>query len=404
MKLVESYSTLTSLSIDDKPFIVEKFYPLPHDRYITIQGGAGFASKCYGFYQDVIDLLTPFLSKANIKIVLLGGKTDKLYQGVFDARGNTLGQSHYLIRAALLHFGNDSWMTHAAGWLNKPLVALYGPTSKDIHGPYWSNKESTVLLSSHRWGRNPTFAAQENPMSIALIDPYDVARAVLDLLAIPHTLTQRTVHIGPSYNAQLLEWLPNTPVNPAFNPEASLVARFDLCANEAALVQTLQSGRKVNLLTKTPLPLGLLQGFKPLILSYGHEMDEATPLDYVAAVKKLFPAATFFTRDPDLEKLAALRFKFFDVTTIQHVTDKTRADFIKAAQEYTNDPTFSLDTADKSRKMEFKTNKMILSNGKVYLSHAHEKADIPVGAEGAHAARDEDVWYHDANHWMVYQS
>lgn len=402
MKLVESYSSLSSLPLNDKPFILEKFYPLPFDRYITLQGGAGFVSKCYGFYQVVIDLLRPYLLEHNIKTVLLGGKNDNLYQGVYDARGNTLGQSHYLIRNALLHFGNDSWMAHAAGWLNKPLVALYGSTDKDVHGPYWSNKKETILLDSHRWNRNPTFASQENPMSIALVDPFDVARAVLKLLDIPNTITQKTLNVGPSFMGEMLEWVPDQVVNPGFNPQLPLAVRMDLLHNEENLTKVLQLGRKVNIVTKLPVNLNLLTHFKDSILSYNHEISSDTSPDYVTQVKKRIKATTFFSRSTNEDELSRLRFIFFDATNIEKVTDKTRKDFEIAVSEYTNDPTFSLDSATKSLRMVFKAHKYVLSKGKIYLSMAHEKADLPAdSAEGNYLIDSED-FYKDLNHFLVY--
>lgn len=402
MKLLELYSLATGLKIRAQ-HLLEQFFPLPFSEYIVLHGSAGMAGKQYPLYGVVIELIKPYLTARGIEIVQIGTKDDSAVPGCYHVMGKeNPHQASYLIRGCKLLLCNDSVWAHRAGHLNVPIVELFGPTSESNHSPYQYNEDKTIFLSSHRWGRNPTFASQENPMSIALIDPYDVARAVLKLLDIPHTLTQRTIHVGPAYHSALLEWIPNLPVNPQFSPEASLVARYDLCANESALVQTLQTGRKINLLTKTAMNLQMLAAFKGSILTYGHEVNESTSPDYVAAIRKIFPAATFFTRTTDHNKLAALRFALFDVVQIQHVEEKTRADFEGACWEYTNDPAFSLDYADKSRRLEFMSNKHVLSNGKVYLSHAHEKADIPLGSEGANLARNEDVWTHDINHWLVY--
>lgn len=400
--LAETYSRSTGLKID-KPYLKEDFFPLPFERYITINSGSNQPTKNYDYLQTVLEILTPYLASAGISLVLLGGKDDPSLSGVYDLRGKTsYGQSYYLLRRAILHLGNDSWTIHAGGALNTPLVALYGSTDPYIHGPHWK-PEKMRLLESHRWGRKPSFS-QENPKTVNLICPFSVARAVLELLEIPHTLPQRTLNIGGAYNQSLLELIPNTVPAPDFNNHLPMVVRMDLEHNENILAQVFQTGRKVNVLTKAPINLGLLQQARPLILSFNFEMDENVPTDYVVALKKIVPNTTFFTRETDAVKVAALRFKFFDIVTIQQATDKTRADFEKACQEYTNDPTFSLDTAIKSGKMEFKSQKYVLSRGKIYLSHAHEKADIAVGAEGANSVRDEDVFYHDMNHWFVYST
>lgn len=402
MRLLERYALATGLKIG-KQHLIERFFPLPFTRYMTLHASSGMAGKNYPFYGTVVELIKPYLSAAGIEIVQMGTKDDPAIPGCHHIMGkDNIHQASYLIRNALLHLGNDSIWGHRAGHLGVPLVQPWGPTDPANHSSLEHDPAKTAFIVSHRWGKHPTFLAQENPPSIALVCPFAIARAVLDLLKITHTLIQSTVHVGQSFNAPLLEWIPNLPVAPNFNPDAALVVRYDLCVNEAALVQTLQTGRKVNILTKTPLNPQILAGFKPLIITYGHEVDETTPVEYVVGVRKLFPAATFFTRETDPAKIAALRFRFFDVVALQQSTDRTRADFEKAAREYLNDPAFALDFEGRARKLGFKTNKYILSNGKIYTSHAHEKADVPVGAPGANEVRDEDVWYHDMNHWLVH--
>lgn len=402
MRLLECYALATGLKIG-KQHLLERFFPLPFTRYMTLHASSGMAGKNYPYYATVVELIKPYLSAAGIEIVQMGTKDDPAIPGCYHIMGkDNLHQASYLIRNALLHLGNDSIWGHRAGHLGVPLVQPWGPTDPANHSSLEHDPAKTRFLVSHRWGKHATFMAQEAPPSIALVCPFSMARAVLELLDIKHALTQSTVHAGQSFTANLLEWIPNAPVSPGFNPEAPLVVRYDLHVNETALIQTLQTGRKVNILTKTPINPQLLAAFKALILSYGHEVDDTTPVEYVATVRRLFPAATFFTREADAAKVAALRFRFFDVVPLQQSTDKTRADFEKAAREYMNDPAFSLDFVDKARRLEFKTNKYVLSNGKIYTSHAHEKADVPMGSAGANAVRDEDVFWHDQNHWLTY--
>ena len=179
--LIETYARSTGLLID-RPWMKEDFWPLPFERYITLGTGSGQVPKCYDYYQEVLNILAPYLSKAEIAVVLLGVKEDSALQGAPDLRGKTsLHQSYYLVNRALLHLGNDSWMAHAAGNLETPLVALYGSTDKTIHGPHWHG--NVKLLESHRRGNKPSFS-NESPKTINLIDPFDVARSVLDLLGL----------------------------------------------------------------------------------------------------------------------------------------------------------------------------------------------------------------------------
>mgnify|MGYP006173706677 CR=1 FL=1 len=75
MKLLELYSLATGLRIGQQ-YLVETFYPLPFDRYVTIQGGSGMQSKNYPYYGEVLGLLLPALKVAGIHVVQLGGKDD----------------------------------------------------------------------------------------------------------------------------------------------------------------------------------------------------------------------------------------------------------------------------------------------------------------------------------------
>jgi hypothetical protein len=66
-KLIEAYSRNTGLEIG-KPFLMEKFYPLDAEKYITIQTGSGMAAKNYDFWQEVVVQIKPILEANKIKI------------------------------------------------------------------------------------------------------------------------------------------------------------------------------------------------------------------------------------------------------------------------------------------------------------------------------------------------
>lgn len=403
MKLLELYSLASGLKIRAQ-HLLEQFYPLPFARYITLHASSGMGAKNYSYYADVVQLIQPYLAARGIEIVQIGAKDDPAIPGCHHTMGKTsLHQAAYLIRGASLHLGNDSVWAHRAGYLGIPLVALYGSTTTANHSPYQFARERTVLLESHRWGRQATFAAQEAPQSINLIDPFEVARAVLKLLNIENTVTQRTINIGPVFTQGLLELVPNCVPDPNFQAHLPLVVRYDLAPNESVLAQVLSTGRKVNLVAKTPINPNLLAQFRASFASFNHEVDLNTPIDYVIALKKAVPNAAFFTRETDAARLADIRFRLFDIVTVQQHVDKTRADFEGAAREYLNDPAFSLDKMLQSGETRFKSNKLVISNGKVYASLAHEARDIPVGAAGHDLLIDDPAWWRDLNHYLVYR-
>lgn len=398
--LIETYARSTGLKID-RPWVKEDFFPLPFARYITLGAGSGQAAKNYDYYGDVVALLNPFLGPLGITVVLLGDKDTPLISGTYDLRAKaTINQSYYLVKRALLHLGNDSWATHAAGWSNVPLVALYGSTDAYIHGPHWKS-DKTALLSSHRRGARPVFGP-EQPKTVNYIDAFEVARQVLDLLAIPHTLTQRTQFIGATYNAPVIEWIPNMAVTPQFNPDLPLAARMDIEFNEQALVATLQTGRKVNIITKRPINSSILAGFRDSIFSFNLELSDCPP-EYITQAKKLVKNTVLFSRLKDEAALAALRFRYMDVANIEQVADRTRADFLRGCEEYLNLAPNALDKSTHFDTLEFKTQKYVLSRGKIYLSLAHEKVDLPTtGIVNTAPIIDNDLFFTDLNHLYIY--
>ena len=407
MKLLELYSLATGLKIG-KQHLLEQFYPLPFTRFLTVHASSGMGSKNYPLWSEVIKTIKPYLAAQNIEIVQLGEKNDPPLPDCYHTMGKTnIHQANYLVQNALCHAGNDSVWIHRAGHLKKPVVAGYGPTTEANHGPLDYDADKTILLSSHRWGRNPTFASQENPLSIGLIDPFEVARSVLKVLDIPNTIVEKTLHVGHTYNATLFELIPNVVPSPQFNPEMPLAVRMDIEHNEQVLAATLQTGRKVNLVLKAPINLNLLTAFRASIQSFNFEINEETPLDYVKSVKKTLQNLTFFSRTADLDELSRIRFKFFDIINVQHIPNKTREDFEKESAEYQNRPLEDvkkeLDSLLKSGNLKFKANKFVLSKGKTYLSLAHAISDIPMeGDKRDGVVVGSTEWFRDINHYLVY--
>lgn len=406
MKLLTRYATacgLTEKEIGQQQF-VEQFFPLPFAKYITLHAASGQGAKNYSFWGLVVELIKPYLEARNIEIVQLGVKDDPAINGCHHTMGRTNEhQASYLISNAMLHMGNDSVWCHRAGHQGVNLVEVFGSTSESNHAPYTYDATKTRFFTSHRSGRKATFSSQESPKTVDYIDPFDVARAVLELLKIENQITGKTLTIGPSFNTTVMEHIPNMSLNPTFNPMVATAIRMDLHHNEEILAQVLQSGRKVNVITKAPINLNLLQAFAPNILSYSHEIMPDCPIPYLKTLAKILPNRMFFTRLQDDKAVADLRFHFFEHVAIQKITDTTKDDVQKRMAEYLNEPNFVIDTALSSGKMRFRTNKVILSKGKIYLSLVHEKLDQPIeGSNTVGNIMDDADFWKDANHFMLF--
>ncbi len=408
MKLLDLYSRSSGLRIGHQ-WLLESFYPLPITRYITLHASSGMAAKNYPLYQEVVALIAHILDSQGIKIVQLGGKEDAAINGCVHLQGKTdYHQSSYILRNSLCHLGNDSWLAHRAGEQGIPLVTLFGPTTPENHGAYHYDPAKTTFIESHRMGRRPTFAAQEQPASIAFIRPEQVANAVLRLLGITDTFSHTTLSIGALYQQTLLELIPNTVPAPTFCPDLPITVRMDLLFDEQNLVNLLATGRKVNLRTNRPINLGIVQQFRAQVLSYVHEIVSGAepPIPYADTIRSLFPANHgFFTRETDEKKVADLRFAYFDHVVIGTQRDATKDEWITGVLLYLNRPDTPenrLDILSQLSHTKLKSNRYLLSSNMVFASYAHLAANKPMSSlvDNTTEAIDDPTTWRDSAHYL----
>jgi len=80
MHLLERYALGCGAKID-KPFIYDKYFPLPIEKYITLQPFSKYSSKCYDYWDEVVDILNPFVKKFGVAIVQIGGPNESNIEG-----------------------------------------------------------------------------------------------------------------------------------------------------------------------------------------------------------------------------------------------------------------------------------------------------------------------------------
>lgn len=408
-KLISTYARSTGLRIA-VPELAEHFFPHPFERFITIQTGSNQNAKCYSWFQEVVGMLKPILDANKIAMLLLGGKDDPSLNGVHDLRGKTSYlQSHYLVKRALCHLGTDSWLAHCAGMNHRPLVALYGSTDPGPHGPYWCDTAKTTLLVSHRAGGRPTFAMQEAPKTVDFIPPERVANAVLKLLGVTDLFTQTTLCIGPLYTHTIFELVPNAVPAPTFCPEFPMTVRMDLLFSEDGLAKTLSTGRKVHVITDRPINPQLLSDYRGQILSYSHDIvaGKEPSVEYTNIIRTLFPTNhAFFTRETDEKRVADLRLIYLDHIVVNVHRDATKDEWVKSALTYRNlpdTPENRLDIGGKLAYARFKSNKFVLSETRVFLSHAHRAAGKSIDSLGANTGDviDDPAFWRDQAHFNI---
>jgi hypothetical protein len=227
MHILEQYALNCGLKID-KPYIYEKYFPIPFEKYITFNPFGKFNSRKYSYWQEAINLLTPILQKENIHIVQIGGQNETGYNNCFHLMGQTnFHHTAYIIKNSLLHFGVDSFPIHVASYFDKKIVALYSNMYASQSKPYWSDSKNIKLIQGDLNGKKPSYSPEEDPKIIDNIKPEVIANEILNLLNISTNIKHNTVFIGKRYNSTIIESIPSIIIPQQIFPNLLLNIRFD---------------------------------------------------------------------------------------------------------------------------------------------------------------------------------
>ncbi len=360
MHLAEQYSLAMGARID-KPFIETNYYPLPFKKYIIVENGADIKSRIYGMWPDVILEIKPYLDERNISIVQIGHKDSELIPSAFDLRGRTTTtQQAFLLKNSILHCSTNDFLLDIASSFNVPVVAMYGNTFAEVAKPYWGDKSKHILLESHRNGNKPSFLAEENPRTINLINPEDIAYSILKLLNVKAKDKQETKFIGDLYTAHVLEAVPDFSPPQSFNPGIIINLRMDYKFDLQNMVNW-GSNRKVNIFTNKVIDLNHLNAIKNNIVGIQQEVCTDLNTKYLSILNNLQIKCELFTKNE--RALGKLRMKYFDYK-VSLKKEKTREDAKDKISELPSG-------------LFYKSNKLLFSNGKKYLS----KYDYSIGRD-----------------------
>jgi hypothetical protein len=211
MHLLETYALSTGSKIS-KPFIVKKYFPLPTNKYITIQNSSGMNGKCYDYFQDVVDFLYEKLNSYGYQIIQIGSKEDSSLNRVINLQGQTdINQTAFILDNSSLHIGNDSFAVHMCSAFGVPLIALYSVSSPEIAGPFWKNANQ-ICLTPKNW--KPSFNPNENPKKVNEIRIEKIINSIETLLFNKTETGLHTLHIGEEYNKNLIETVANQIIPP----------------------------------------------------------------------------------------------------------------------------------------------------------------------------------------------
>jgi lipopolysaccharide heptosyltransferase I len=129
----------------DRRWVDERISPAT--RYAVLIPGSNWVTKRWPI-ENFAAIVAPLRERFGLESVVAGGAGDKslamAIRGALDLTGETsLRQSVALLERADLVIANDSGPMHIAAALDRPLVALYGPTDPNLTGPY--GREDSVV-------------------------------------------------------------------------------------------------------------------------------------------------------------------------------------------------------------------------------------------------------------------
>ena len=357
MHLIERYSLSTGSKIN-KPYIYETYFPIPFSKYITFQAQSKFESKDYQYWQDCLDFLTPVLEKLGIYILQIGGPNERVCKRVVDLRGQTtLNQLAYIMKGSMLHIGPDSLGVHLASIYNIPIVGLYSIIQASVAGPYFGDKSKQILIESFKRIGNgkPSYSQQENPKSINLIKPEEIANSAFQLLNIDFSIPFETIYTGNRYSQNILrEMIPNANIV-VNNPDQPIEIRMDLHYDETILAHHLSYLKKAVIITNKPIQIKLLNYFKSNILSVVYKITKNDNPEFVKEL--IFNGLPVILISSLLEEqLNIKKLSYYEYGNINRIFSPTIEQINNIKKHIGN--------------LYFKSCKYIGNNDKVYPSHA----------------------------------
>ena len=97
MHLLERYASSCGVKIG-KPYIYDSYFPVSSGKFITFQPFSKPA-KNYDYWQEVVDIILPYLKQNNIDIIQIGAKEDRPINGTISVSGQTtISQAAFLIK------------------------------------------------------------------------------------------------------------------------------------------------------------------------------------------------------------------------------------------------------------------------------------------------------------------
>lgn len=170
---------------------------LTTDRIIVISAGARSSAKRWP-PDKFIELILKLSKQYDSKFVLVGDEDDaqicayiakNCAFSVTDLSAKTsISELACILKRAQVVIANDSAVLHLASYLDVSVVAIFGPTDDSKYGP-WSRNSVVIKKEISCRPCQTALCKMNNPECLLFIKPFDVIRAVNDILGDNPQLT-----------------------------------------------------------------------------------------------------------------------------------------------------------------------------------------------------------------------
>jgi hypothetical protein len=346
MHILESYA-LSSGSKIDKPYIYEKIYPLPFDKYIIL------ANFRYKYYQEVIDIIYPKLKEKGIRIVHLSNSPIN-FNNVYKVYDFDPNQSAYLIKKSVGCVGESSFFTDLASLYNKKTVCLYSNTYMQNVKPYWHTPSKLKNIESDKGDGKPSFNTIDDMSLINSIKPENIAKDILEQHDLEFDTKHETIFFGVAYsqNFPVFDLVPDEyPPFVMDTSEASI--RMDLNHDEDFMLRQLQF-MNYDIYSNKPISEQSLLSVRGRIKNFFYIIEEDDDPTFVELLTKLSIDTTLISRLSD-DDLTKKKINYMDYDPILHIKTKRIKQIKELENENIND-------------LSYLSNKIIIDKGLLFPS------------------------------------
>jgi hypothetical protein len=360
MHITESFSLSSGLKIS-KPYIYEKIFPIPSHNFILIDGSHSGENQ-YPLWMEVIYLLEEEASKIKgfggvdeTEIIFYGDlKSSSSRARIIPTKALADGQLAFLIQNSRAIVTANKFSAGIASSYDKKTLFLENKKNKISYSPICSPGRSRTIYSEN----------------FKEISPEHICEKLCDLLGWKNSPTIETLYAGKFFSDNLyLDIIPNSFISESFKSNMPSHIRYDLInaySNNSLqfLYQNLKQ-KKSNLITNKPIPLEILGGLKENIDSIVYDITNGVDLEFT---KKLitFTEKIVFLFNSTINNHHNLEDRKFALIDIPYLITVNNIEPIPL--EIINNWDF----------LEYKSNKIVLSQGKLYSNVLNTDADFEI--------------------------